>query len=34
MPELDGYGATLQIRKTANINKNTPVIPLTASALI
>jgi PAS domain S-box-containing protein len=33
MPHLDGYEATIQIRNTINLNKNTPIIALTASAL-
>jgi len=32
MPEMDGYGATKEIRNT--LNDNTPIIALTASALI
>jgi CheY-like chemotaxis protein/HPt (histidine-containing phosphotransfer) domain-containing protein len=33
MPNLNGYEATIQIRNTININKVTPIIALTASAL-
>lgn len=33
MPEVDGYEATIAIRNTQNINQNTPIIALTASAL-
>ena len=34
MPEMNGYDATIQIRNTANPNQNTPIIALTASAMI
>ncbi len=34
MPEMDGYDATIQIRNTSNVNQNTPIIALTASAMI
>lgn len=33
MPEVDGFEATISIRNTANLNQNTPIIALTASAL-
>jgi PAS domain S-box-containing protein len=34
MPILDGYEATIHIRNTKNINTNTPIIALTASAIL
>ncbi len=34
MPEMDGYEATKIIRKLENPNKDTPIIALTASALL
>ncbi len=34
MPEMNGYDATIKIRNTSNINQNTPIIALTASAMI
>lgn len=34
MPEMNGYDSTIQIRNTANPNKDTPIIALTASAMI
>lgn len=34
MPELDGYEATIAIRSTANPNQRTPIIALTASAML
>jgi len=34
MPEMDGYDATIQIRNTLNVNQNTPIVALTASAMI
>ncbi len=34
MPEMDGYEATIAIRQSANLNTSTPIIALTASALL
>jgi PAS domain S-box-containing protein len=34
MPNMDGYEATIKIRNTQNINQNTPIIALTASAML
>ena len=34
MPVMDGYQASITIRKTACINQNTPIIALTASAML
>ena len=34
MPEMDGYEATINIRNTANMNRQTPIIALTASAML
>ncbi|MEZ4883672.1 MAG: response regulator [Chitinophagales bacterium] len=34
MPVMDGYQATIAIRNSHNLNKNTPIIALTASALL
>lgn len=34
MPNMDGYEATINIRNTDNPNKKTPIIALTASALV
>ena len=34
MPEMDGYEATIAIRNTTNLNQQTPIVALTASALI
>lgn len=34
MPEMDGYEATIAIRNTTNLNQKTPIVALTASALI
>lgn len=34
MPNMDGYEATLKIRNTQNPNQNTPIIALTASAML
>lgn len=34
MPEMDGYEATIAIRNTKNPNQNTPIVALTASALV
>lgn len=34
MPNMDGYDATINIRNTDNPNKRTPIIALTASAMI
>jgi PAS domain S-box-containing protein len=34
MPEMDGYEATIAIRNTKNLNRETPIIALTASALV
>jgi len=34
MPVMDGYQATIAIRNSHNLNKNTPIVALTASALM
>ncbi|MBL7815569.1 MAG: response regulator [Saprospiraceae bacterium] len=34
MPEMDGYETTIAIRQSNNPNQNTPILALTASALI
>jgi len=34
MPEMDGYETTMAIRERAPLNQNTPIIALTASALL
>lgn len=34
MPEMDGYEATIAIRNKTNLNQHTPIIALTASALV
>ncbi|WP_337042741.1 PAS domain S-box protein [Emticicia sp. 17c] len=34
MPNMDGYEATITIRNTENPNKNTPIVALTASAMV
>ena len=34
MPNMDGYEATINIRNTKNPNQNTPIIALTASAML
>ncbi len=34
MPHVDGYEATISIRSTNNYNTNTPIIALTASAML
>ena len=34
MPNMDGCEATLTIRNTKNINQHTPIIALTASAIL
>ncbi|MBK8562347.1 MAG: PAS domain S-box protein [Saprospiraceae bacterium] len=34
MPELDGYEASIAIRSTANPNQRTPIVALTASAML
>ncbi len=34
MPEIDGYQATIALRTNANANQHTPIVALTASALI
>lgn len=34
MPNMDGYEATINIRNTENPNKKTPIVALTASAMI
>ena len=33
MPNIDGYEATYTIRNTKNLNQNTPIVALTASAM-
>jgi PAS domain S-box-containing protein len=34
MPNMDGYEATIAIRNTNNLNQNTPIVALTASAML
>ncbi|MBI1224913.1 MAG: PAS domain S-box protein [Bacteroidetes bacterium] len=34
MPEMDGYEASIAIRSTANPNRETPIVALTASAML
>ncbi len=34
MPNMDGYEATITIRNTKNPNQNTPIVALTASAML
>lgn len=34
MPEMDGYEASINIRSTANLNQQTPIVALTASAML
>lgn len=34
MPEMNGYDATIQIRNTLNLNQHTPIVALTASAML
>ncbi len=34
MPNMDGYEATIHIRNTENPNKKTPIVALTASAMV
>jgi PAS domain S-box-containing protein len=34
MPEMDGYEASISIRSTANPNRETPIVALTASAML
>lgn len=34
MPHIDGYEATIAIRSTNNFNANTPIVALTASAML
>jgi CheY-like chemotaxis protein/HPt (histidine-containing phosphotransfer) domain-containing protein len=34
MPNMDGYEATIAIRNTSNLNQNTPIVALTASAML
>jgi len=34
MPNMDGFEATITIRNTKNLNQNTPIVALTASAML
>jgi PAS domain S-box-containing protein len=34
MPEMDGYETSIAIRQTANLNSKTPIVALTASAML